>query len=129
MNFLCTFPVNYECFRKKTGAVALATIASALLNLVLNYVLILRFGMFGAAIATLLAHLIQLTTHELYVRLVLGKKDYPFRMGGWMRYAAMFALAVAVFYLLPEQWLVRWGLGALVGLWEVWRMWQRKGLL
>ena len=67
--------------------------------------------------------------HDVYSRLVLGKKSYPFKVLTWMKYAAAYAACVAVFYLLPDRWLLRWGLGALIGAFELWRMWQRKGLL
>lgn len=129
VNFLCTFPVNYEYFRKKTGVVAAATIGAALLNLVLNYLFIRGFGMMGAAVATLLSHCIQFAAHEGYSRLVLGKRAYPFGMFSWMKYTVCFVASVAVFYLLPGQWLLRWGLGAAIGCFELWRVWKRKGLL
>lgn len=129
VNFLCTFPVNFEYFHKKTGVVAAATIGAAMINLGMNYVFILKFGMMGAAVATLLSHCIQFAMHEVYSRLVLGKKSYPFKMLTWMKYAAAYSACVAVFYLLPDWWLLRWGLGALIGAFELWRMWQRKGLL
>lgn len=129
VNFLCTFPVNYEYFRKKTGVVAAATIAAAVINLGMNYVFILKFGMVGAAVATLLSHCLQFAMHEAYSRLLLGKKDYPFGLLGWVKYTVAYAACVTVFYLLPDQWLLRWGLGAMIGLFELWRMWKRKGLL
>lgn len=129
VNFLCTFPVNYEYFRKKTSVVAAATIAAAVINLGMNYMFILKFGMMGAAVATLLSHCLQFAMHETYSRLVLGKKDYPFGLLSWVKYTAAYAACVAVFYLLPDQWLLRWGLGALIGVFELWRMWKRKGLL
>lgn len=128
-NFLCTFPVNFEYFQKKTGVVAAATIAAALINLVLNYIFILNFGMMGAATATLLSHAIQLAMHEIYCRYVFRGGAYPFRLFDWMKYAAAYLLAMAICYAAPEQWWIRWGLGAALGLWELWRMWERKGLL
>lgn len=129
MNFLCTFPVNFEYFRKKTGVVAAATIAAALINLGLNVVFILNFGMKGAAVATLLSHCIQFAMHELYSRLVLGKKEYPFALSSWTKYAFGFAVSVAIFYAFPHLPILRWGIGAVIGLAELWRMWKRKSLL
>lgn len=129
VNFLCTFPVNYEYYRKKTSAVAATTIGAALINLVLNYMFILKFGMVGAAVATLLSHLLQFAIHEVYSRLVLGRGDYPFALSSWVKYSAGFTAAMAVFYLLPNAWLIRWGIGAVVGVMELWRMWKRKSLL
>lgn len=129
VNMLCTFPVNFELFHKKTNVVAAATVAASLVNLVLNYAFIRLFGMTGAAIATLLSHCLQLAMHEIYSRLVLGKKDYPFPMSAWVRYSAVMAAAMAVFYLIPNQWYIRWPLGAAIGIWELSRIWRRRSLL
>ena len=60
LNFLCTFPVNFEYYHKKTKVVAAVTIFSSLLNVLLNYYLIRAIGMAGAALATSLSHGIQL---------------------------------------------------------------------
>jgi len=128
LNFLCTYPVNFEYFHKKTNVIAAVTISSAVLNLGLNYVLIRRFGMLGAAIATMLSHVFQFVCHFGYSRFRLGKRDYPFMSLGWLPYAACFAGAVAIVYLLPGMWYVRWGLGAALGVWELLRVRQRKSL-
>lgn len=128
VNFLNTFPVSYEYFHKKTKVISFATVAAALLNLLLNYLFIRAFGAVGAAAATLLSHGIQFGMHECYVIFVMGKKDYPF-FGIWGKYAAVFLAAVALFYATPNLWLLRWGLGAAVGVWELWRIWKRRSLL
>ena len=129
LNFLCTFPVNYEYYHKKTKVVAAVTITSSLFNIVLNYGLITHIGMAGAAIATMISHCLQLTLHHVYVRFVLGREDYPFPMGLWLKYALAFA-AVVIFILLTEKlWLLRWGFGACLGLWELLRIRKRKVLI
>lgn len=129
VNALCTFPVNYELFHKKTGVVAAATVVSALLNLALNYTLILLLGITGAAIATLASHLIQFAIHEVYSRLVLGRGDYPFPASSWLKHSALLAAAMVLFYAAPHQWYLRWPLGAALGLWELLRIWKRRSLL
>lgn len=129
VNALCTFPVNFELYHKKTGVVSAATISSALFNLALNYGFIRLFGMTGAAVATLLSHCIQFAMHECYSRLVLGKGSYPFALSTWMRCTGMLAAAVAVFYAAPNGWYFRWPLGAALGIWELSRIWKRRSLL
>lgn len=128
-NALCTFPVNYELFRKKTGVVSATTIVSALVNLGLNYVFILLFGMTGAAVATLLSHGLQLVIHECYSRLVLGKGAYPFSLATLVKFGMVMVLAVVLFYAAPDLWYLRWPLGAAIGMWELHRIWKRKSLL
>jgi len=128
LNFLCTFPVNFEYYHKKTKVVAVVTITSSLFNIALNYVLITRIGMAGAAVATMISHCLQLTLHHVYVRFVLGRREYPFPLGMWLKYAVSFA-AMVVFVLLTENlWLLRWGIGACLGVWELLRIRKRKVL-
>lgn len=129
LNFLCTFPVNYDYYRKQNKAVAVITILCALVNLGLNYILIRMFGVVGAAMATTISHLLQLILHHLYAACVLGKGDYPYPAKLWCGYAACFLAVFTLAYLLTDGWLIRWGLGAVLGLWELYRIRKRRGLL
>lgn len=128
INFLCTFPVNYEYYHKKIRVVAVVTITSSLLNIGLNYFLIQKIGMYGAAAATCISHGLQLTMHYVYARFII-KGEYPFPVDMWLKYGLVYLLAVVVFYLTPGAWLLRWGMGAALGLWELWRIKKRKVLL
>ena len=129
LNFLCTFPVNYEYYYKKTKVVAAVTICSSVVNLSLNYVLIKRFGMTGAALATMSSHCLQLGVHYVYTRYILGKQDYPFGVRVWGKYALAYFAVVAFVYLSKNVWLLRWGIGAAIGLWELLRIRKRKVLI
>ena len=126
LNFLCTFPVNYEYYYKKTKVVAVVTVTASLVNIALNYVLIRSIGMLGAALATAISHGLQLSLHYCYVRYVLHKGDYPFGICMWAKYVLVYFGFVAFVYLTTDLWLVRWGVGAAIGLWELWRIKKRK---
>lgn len=128
VNFLCTFPVNFEYYHKKPKVVAVITVSSSLLNLVLNYVLIKAMGMAGAAVATLVSHGLQLKLHHLYASR-LGKQDYPFPLKLWAVYPLAFCAVLAVVFLLPNAWFVRWPLGAVLGIFMLLRVKQRKVLI
>ena len=128
VNFLCTFPVNFEYYHKKPNAVAVITVSSSLLNLVLNYVLIQAMGMAGAALATLTSHCLQLMLHHLY-SIRLGKRDYPFPLKLWAVYPMAFCTVLAVVFLLPEAWYFRWPLGAALGVFMLLRVKRRKVLI
>lgn len=129
INFLCTFPVNYEYYHKKTKVVAVITITSSLVNIGLNYILIQVMGMAGAAVATFISHCLQLAMHYVYVRYLLGKGDYPFGVRMWAGYAIAYFAVVALVSLKEDWWLLRWGIGAVLGLWELWRIRKRKALI
>ena len=128
VNFLCTFPVNFEYYHKKPKAVAVITVSSSVLNLVLNYLFIRAMGMAGAALATLASHCLQLTLHHLYASR-LGGGDYPFPVKLWAGYPAVFCAVLAVVFLLPEAWFIRWPLGALLGVFLLLRIRKRRVLI
>ena len=128
INFLCTFPVNYEYYRMKTKVVAAVTIFSSLVNVGLNYILIRAVGMPGAALATAVSHGLQLLLHHCYCR-KLGAGDYPFPVAVWAKYALGFLTVMAVVYLTENTWLVRWGIGAVLGIFELLRLKKRKVLI
>lgn len=128
INFLCTFPVNFEYYHKKTKVVAAVTIFSSLLNVGLNYVFIRSIGMAGAALATALSHGVQLMMHHLYCRR-LGQGSYPFPVKVWVKYAAIFLLVMGFVFAAENSWLLRWGFGALLGIWELFRIRKRKVLI
>lgn len=129
VNFLCTFPVNFEYYHKKPKVVAVITISLSLLNLVLNYVFIKAIGMTGAALATLISHGLQLTLHHIYASRVLGKQAYPFPLRLWVRYPVVFCAVLAVVFLLPDGWYIRWPLGAVLGIFMLLRVKKRKVLI
>ncbi len=128
INFLCTFPVNFEYYHKQTKVVAAVTISSSLLNVALNYVLIQAIGMPGAALATALSHGVQLCLHHLYCR-KLGQGNYPFPLRVWAKYAAAFFAVMAFVYAAENSWLLRWGVGAVFGIFELLRIKKRKVLI
>ena len=129
LNFLCTFPVNYEYYHKKTKIVAVVTISASLVNIGLNYVLIKSIGMAGAAVATMISHGLQLLMHYCYVRYVLKEGEYPFGIQLWAKYVIAFGIVMVLVFLTPNAWYLRWPLGALIGLWELKRIRQRKVLI
>ena len=129
LNFLCTFPVNYEYYYKKTKVVAVVTVLASLVNIGLNYVLIHCIGMMGAALATMISHGLQLMMHYGYVRYILKQGEYPFGIRIWAKYAVTFFAMVIMVYLTEGVWLLRWILGAAIGLWELWRIRKRKVLI
>lgn len=129
INFLCTFPVNYEYYHKQTKVVAMVTIFSSLLNVGLNYILIQAIGMAGAALATVISHGVQLVLHHWYTSRRLGPGDYPFPVKLWAKYGLGYLLILAVVVLTPNGWLLRWGIGAAMGVWELLRIRKRKVLI
>ena len=91
--------------------------------------LIQRLNAMGAALATMTSHLLQFTMHYVYARFVLGKGDFPFGVRVLSGYAIAYCAVLVLTCLTPDFWLLRWGLGAAIGLWELRRIWKRKVLM
>ena len=120
--------MNFEYYHKKTKVVAAVTIFSSLLNVGLNYVLIRMLGMAGAALATALSHGVQLCLHHLYC-CRLGKGSYPFPLKIWVKYAAFFLAIMALVFAAQNIWLIRWGVGAVLGIFELLQIKKRRVLI
>lgn len=66
--FLYSIYTNIEQFEKKTKGMAIATVLAALLNLVLNFIFIQRFGYLAASYTTLVGYLFLFLFHYFLVR-------------------------------------------------------------
>ena len=128
LNFLCTFPINYEHYHMKVKIVSTVTVAASLLNVLLNYILIQRMGMQGAVIATACCQGLPLLVHQAYIWVAFRGEEYPFGLRLLWSYLAAFCGALLLTLLLPEAWLPRWLLGGLIGIWELLRI-KKRGVL
>ena len=108
---------NVEFYYKKSGKIASATVVAAVVNLVLNYVLIPRAGFIAAAYTTFISNVILVVMHYLAYRKVTQMRIYDdkvlllilvFSVGGclfcnvlyvnrWIRYGIMIAILFGVF--------------------------------
>ncbi len=101
--FLYTLYVNVEQFNKKTFGMAVATVIAALVNLVLNALMIPKFGYLAAAYTTLAGLLCLLLLHMFLVK----------RIGFGQLYDNRFVLTVVaagIVLMLVITWLYRFSL-------------------
>lgn len=123
--FMYQFPVNFEFFHKKTNVIALGTIGAAMVNFLLNYIMIPLWGMYGAALATALAYgalfLLHywIVTHKLPVKFHLNAITF---LPGLITVS----IGIVIFYMLAEAWYIRWGVGVLLGVYELIKIFERK---
>ena len=118
-NFLYTFPSLYAFYRKKTGAIAVISTTTAILNIVLNIILIPKLGAMGAALTTLIAHIMEFSLHTINVKFIIKAPDYEYKFSFFLRGLIFVFLSIACFYLLFDMWYVRWGAGLLLGLYLI----------
>lgn len=72
--FLYTFHVNAEFYAKKTNYIAIGTIASAIVNIVLNIIFIPKYGYTAAGYTTVLSYSILFIVHHNLSRILLGRQ-------------------------------------------------------
>ena len=122
--FLNSFPYNYNFYNKKTFQLAFVTVSSAGLNLVLNWFLIAKWGMFGAVVSTVVSYFYQFIANQLYANFY-AKCEYHFSS------IKLFIPTCAVFVsiglsLSGINGLIRWGIGAMIGVAELYRIVKRQ---
>lgn len=125
--FLYQFAVNYEFFYRRTKIIASGTIGAAIVNIILNVVFIRKFGMYGAAYSTLISYGLLFIFHFIIAnnmkekRFYIGLEHFAFGM-------FLIIIATCLFYLLANYVILRWVIGALLGLFEIYRIYRRKSI-
>lgn len=106
--FLYTFGVNYEFYKKKTSFVAAGTIVAAIINIGINFILIPKIGVSGAAISTLIAYLVLFIMHEFIVRILFKHRDFPFYY--YIYSLIIIFITASITYLFLDKLIIRWGI-------------------
>lgn len=108
MNFLYTFPVNYEFFHKQTKYIAGGTTLCALINIILNALLIPLFGGSGAALTTIISYVILLFIHLWIANKVIGKYELSIKF--FLKRVIFMIGMIAVYFITIENYILRWGI-------------------
>jgi len=89
--------VNVEIFCKKTSIIAMGSCLAALINYILNYAFISRFGYIAAAYTTFASYIVLMLMHYIMVRFVLKEQVYD----DLYMFAAMIIMTlIGILYLL-----------------------------
>lgn len=126
--FMYQFAVNYEFFYRKTSIIACGTIGAALLNIILNVFFIKKFGMYGAAYATILSYLALYVFHYIIVNFMKEKRFY-LSLKYYVIGILIIVLCSFIFYIFEKFIYLRWILGGLLGLFEMYRIYIRKAII
>lgn len=78
--FLYSLPVNVEFFEKKTTYIAIGTIASAIINIVLNIIFIPMYGYIAAGYTTVVAYFFLFLFHYFLAKKIIGKQLFDTKM-------------------------------------------------
>jgi len=112
-HFLYFFPSNHEFYWGKTKIIAISTVIAAILNVGLNYVMIPRYGINGAAFATLIAYVALYFVHEVVAKFII--KDYESCFNYAMGATIVLLLFCMLSYVLVDMRLIRFCLAIFGG--------------
>lgn len=79
--------VNLELYHKKTGIIAVNSIIAAVINVLLNYIFIRKFGYLAAAYTTVAGYFVLMVLHYIATRWILKEKVYRDIMYFFMLFA------------------------------------------
>lgn len=127
MMFLYSFPVNFEFYNQKTINIAIGTILAAICNIILNFLLIPRYNMYGAAIATLISYALLFIFHQI-ICIKIIKNNYHYKWSLFIPYCLYVLIFCVVFYLTVDNWIIRWGIGILLGMYLLGSIYRRKSI-
>ena len=123
--FIYQFPVNYEFFKGKPTVIAIGTIFAAIENVILNFGLIPSFGMYGAAIATLISYITLAIVHIIIVN-IWKEEKYPLSMKPVLFGLLIVMFTCILFYVFDKLWFIRWSIGLIIGLYLLVSIKKRK---
>lgn len=125
--FLYTWPLNCELFHRKTVGIAFATSVAAILNILLNVILIPYLGLMGSALATCIAFIVLFFMHHVAALILIN--EYRMTLGWFAPYIIIALLAMIAITLVLEYWVIRWSLLVFVGIVLILRIQKSKSII
>lgn len=126
-NFLYFFPVNYEFFNKQTKYIAISTVGAAIINIVLNYILIPKWGMYGAAFATIIAYVLLFLIHDFIARRII--KGYDIKWRFYLKGIIPILITVIISSKISHSVVIRWGIGFVIGIAILYKLKKQNSLI
>ncbi len=109
--FAYTFYVNVEHFYKKTMGITINTLVAAVVNIVLNFILIPKYGFVAAAYTTIASYFLALILHAGCSRRLESKVFPP---DVFVKPLLLVVVTVVLYYFLIDYWFMRWSLAVLI---------------
>lgn len=111
--FLTSLLINLEYYYKNTKNIAMSTLVSAIINLVLNYLFIPKYGALAAAYTTVVAYIVNFIMHYRASR-KLDKELFHIKI--FVAPIGGMALLTVFCYVFMPWWIVRWLIAIALGL-------------
>lgn len=113
INFLYTFSVNFELYNKKTQYVAFGTMIATAFNIIANILLISLYGIYGAAISTMLSTGLLFALHYYIANKKIGR--FELNICIFIKNIIKVSVYIVLYYLFIENFIVRWGITCCTG--------------
>lgn len=104
--FLYTIPCSVEYYHEKTKLIAFGTASAAIINIILNYIFILKYGYIAAAYTTLVTYALYFLFHYLIARHIEGKSLFDVKIIGIS--VIIIILVMIISLILINSAIVRW---------------------
>lgn len=111
--FLSSVSIDLEYYLKKTGTIASNTIVAAVINIILNYIFIARFGAVAAAFTTMASYAVSFVMHYCVAR-KLDSELFDFKI--YILPIMVVSFFTILTNLLMEYVIIRWGIGVILGI-------------
>lgn len=112
-NHLYSFPQGHESFKEKTTYIALGTFGASAINVFLNLFFIPLWGMYGAALSTLISYLVFYLLHRFLATRIIG--DYLLEKYSDRYIIYLSLITFGLYYVLKPYWIARWGIAFIAG--------------
>lgn len=110
--FLYSFPVNAEFFEKKTSYIAIGTVMSALVNVVLNVIFIPKYGYIAAGYTTVFTYFLLFIFHYNLAKRFIGKQLFDTKV---ITLVSTIVVGMSfILYFLTDYTLIRYGIVAVL---------------
>lgn len=114
LHFLYYIPVNNEFYHKYNFWIPVASTITGAANIGFNYFLIPRYGMIGAALATVISYLALLVAHDCISRYLIGN-DY-LKVWVYVKYSFFVFGMILLANVAEKFWPIRWGVASVLGM-------------
>lgn len=115
LNFMYSVYGNFEFFHEQTKLTSIGTVAAAVINIILNQVLITKYSYYGAAWATAIAYGLLFVFHYVASNHFV-KEDCEIKVKGLLIGLLGIMVVSTGSVLLKELWIVRWMIAVLLGI-------------
>lgn len=113
-SFLYTLPAQIEYYYEKTKYIAIGTFCAAMLNIVLNYIFLQRYGYHAAVYTTFATYVAYFWFHFYISRKIEEKKVYEIKV---FISVIVFEITMCVFtQIMISQIILRWIVGSILGI-------------